>query len=605
MPSEDDTIWKDASSFNGAFWGGMVGEMLTGAAEQGGFTWNAFVVLPLSASDTLYNMSWDLWILDWVNRVDIVAVWAYDRPERRGLGIAYPYPFYELSPVLVVADMNSNGGTQLQWWQYNYWAWLRPFTPSLWAICFLMAILMGTTLRHVEDDFEIPRESPIFAEIHRGVRGDGSNESGSGSGNGSGGAPLESGNGNRSDNGNGGPSNVVLMAPSPGRASPHPKPDLKRRLRRAVLWFSALITSGTWTTVPMRRRPDTMFGKVIETTWDKVSMLLASGYTANLASSLVAANTLLPDYTASSFDGLRTMGGTACVRPGTAIQSFVETLLPASRIHPVNGAGLAGQQAQGAIDIRSGICAGMVQPQWFAENMLISPANDRCDLRIMYPSIVANKGGWITATEWLRDQSLTNLTEVRLNMTSKSCAHYFNDAFAMLLKSLSLTTLSTLRLEQKERLRASTCNFDGTPLLGSTRSTRRMQLTIWDFGGIFFLLLVVCVLSILIPCLCRRYQSWTWHKGKRSFLLKEANLMRTAVEVDGATARGAAMRCSQPTLMEKDTERSPSVESRVATLEATSQRLSSDVAALRDEMRTQSERTHTMLTELLGHHRQP
>ena len=65
VPDEDEILWYEASGLQGAYFGGLVGDMLNKVAELGGFTYNAYVIRPPHASD-MYNGSWDGWMKDWV-----------------------------------------------------------------------------------------------------------------------------------------------------------------------------------------------------------------------------------------------------------------------------------------------------------------------------------------------------------------------------------------------------------------------------------------------------------------------------------------------------------------------------------------------------------
>jgi hypothetical protein len=123
VPAEDETLWLGSS------FGGLVGDVLNELARNGGFTWNAFVVRPPQTGDA-YGGSWNNWMVDWVNRADLVAAWMYDNAARRENGISFPHSFYELSPVLVVANL---GQTEQAWWQGDLMAFLQPFSAELYA----------------------------------------------------------------------------------------------------------------------------------------------------------------------------------------------------------------------------------------------------------------------------------------------------------------------------------------------------------------------------------------------------------------------------------------------------------------------------------------
>jgi hypothetical protein len=137
VPDEDETLWKPDDGV--AHIGGMVGEILARVASEGHFTWNAYVVRPPARGDAYgptapttmsppsrlipcsahtaftrhsvvssrgdltderaalcaflfrYDGDWDMWMVDWVNRVDLIAIWIFDRASRRMSGISFPY----------------------------------------------------------------------------------------------------------------------------------------------------------------------------------------------------------------------------------------------------------------------------------------------------------------------------------------------------------------------------------------------------------------------------------------------------------------------------------------------------------------------------------
>ena len=147
VPEEDETIWYDHVE-GGAYFGGLVGEMLSRLATEAGFEMHVLVVRPPASTD-LYGGDWDLWLTDWANRVDLVAAWFYDTPQRRAMGISYPYNFYVLDSTFLIVDRGQR--TRLSWF-----AFLSPFSFSLWACILAFALLTGIITRLAEGKLHDP-----------------------------------------------------------------------------------------------------------------------------------------------------------------------------------------------------------------------------------------------------------------------------------------------------------------------------------------------------------------------------------------------------------------------------------------------------------------
>lgn len=150
IPEEDEVIWNDPYNGEGsapADFGGLVGDFLKDVALRGGFQWNVIVTRPPARGD-IYGGNWDAWALDWVNRVDLIGGWFFDRPERRAAGLSYPFNFYALDPVVIAVDRGL--GRKLSFFEYNPWAFLDPFTFRLWICIAVMIVLTGILERYVE-----------------------------------------------------------------------------------------------------------------------------------------------------------------------------------------------------------------------------------------------------------------------------------------------------------------------------------------------------------------------------------------------------------------------------------------------------------------------
>ena len=196
VPSEDETLWIEPGEGE-PYWGGIVGEALAFVASEGDFEWNALVVGPPHEGDA-YGGSWDLWMLDWTNRVDFIAAWMYDKPSRRTLqcwvsilgpywvpaeklltlrswvlgtlgtqpwvtlwpfgpapahaevrgsrlaiageeGISFPYSFYDLSPVLLVVESSEKATMSFA----SLFSFFIPFSWELWGVLCGLFLIVG------------------------------------------------------------------------------------------------------------------------------------------------------------------------------------------------------------------------------------------------------------------------------------------------------------------------------------------------------------------------------------------------------------------------------------------------------------------------------
>ena len=109
----------------------------------------------------LYGGDWTLFGADWVNRADLIAAWFYDTGERRDEGLVYPYNLYDLSATVVAQD---RGSQKLHFNDYDWFAFLIPFTPTLWAsICIaglVVAVVEKFVEGHLRNPFDVDEPPP-------------------------------------------------------------------------------------------------------------------------------------------------------------------------------------------------------------------------------------------------------------------------------------------------------------------------------------------------------------------------------------------------------------------------------------------------------------
>ena len=108
---------------------------------------------PPIPSDRRYDGDWNAFVTDWVNRVDFIATWFFDNGQRRIQGVDFPYNFYDLSPTVVVVD---NSKPTLSFHEYNWWAWLDPFSFELWLSIACAILVTGLAERFVEGKLASP-----------------------------------------------------------------------------------------------------------------------------------------------------------------------------------------------------------------------------------------------------------------------------------------------------------------------------------------------------------------------------------------------------------------------------------------------------------------
>ena len=146
MPKEDETLWQQDA--DGAYYfGGLVGEVLSVLATEGGFEYNALIVEPPS-SDDAYSGNWNEWMLDWSNRVDFIAAWMFDNTARREAGVKFPMSFYDLSPVLLAVETTVS--PQIDFVRF-FFSYLLPFSWGLWGCILALFFLVGLVDAAVDD----------------------------------------------------------------------------------------------------------------------------------------------------------------------------------------------------------------------------------------------------------------------------------------------------------------------------------------------------------------------------------------------------------------------------------------------------------------------
>lgn len=159
MPKEDETLLHQNA--DGAYYfSGIVGEVLSVLATEGGFEYNAFVVEPPGPND-IYGGVWDKWMFDWSNRVDFIAAWMFDNPTRREAGLKFPMSFYDLSPVLLAIETTVSPPFDFFRFFFSY---LLPFSWGLWGCIIALFLLVGLVDACVDDKF------PAWGDARFGVK---------------------------------------------------------------------------------------------------------------------------------------------------------------------------------------------------------------------------------------------------------------------------------------------------------------------------------------------------------------------------------------------------------------------------------------------------
>ena len=142
IPDEDETLILIDEAGN-TYLGGIVGEILNQIATEGRFAFNAIMVDPPGDE----YADWTTYALDWANRADLLAVWFYDNRDRRSKGLAYPYNFYQLSPMVVALERTVAPERNIE---AEYFQFMMPFTWELWGAILGMFVLVTLALGFIE-----------------------------------------------------------------------------------------------------------------------------------------------------------------------------------------------------------------------------------------------------------------------------------------------------------------------------------------------------------------------------------------------------------------------------------------------------------------------
>ena len=230
--------------------------------------------------------------------------------------------------------------------------------------------------------------------------------------------------------------------------------------------------------------------------------VLTALYTANLAAFFTANRAVEPNV--NSLQDLIGQGGRICVQRDTVIANALQIGVNQGNIpdwallyiEPATGGDYWTELREShriAFDhLREGNCLGYALPQWLAEDSLVSSLNAPCDMRVVYPSFAANRGGYITARPLLRAR-VPNAT------ANAICASQLVEpVVGSLLRLVTFDPsqpIRRLRAQQTQTLRENSCNFDVSPFTGAND---KQQIHFSDVRTMFFIICMVTLALIFV-----------------------------------------------------------------------------------------------------------
>ena len=318
IPDEDETLFLLDGDGN-TYIGGMVGEVITDIAKNGGFEFNAIVVDP---PDNAYEGgSWTLWAEDWSNRADLIAAWFYDSKDRRARGLVFPYNFYQLSPVLVAHETTVEISQSIT---EEYFQFMLPFSWGLWGAILLMLLLCTLALGFIEERlFIAPREVR---------RADGR----------------------------------ILRCKCAVL-------NLKAWLYEFFLLVMAFCQAGGWWGMS---NAVSASGRFLSLFTEFGILIILAAYLGNITNLMLREQRPGTTLSSDGIEEILSARRALCYREATALGEVIRKMIPdeALRVNFGNASGgFAGHGVYGAGLLRSEQCDAMVLPQWFAENLMVPP----------------------------------------------------------------------------------------------------------------------------------------------------------------------------------------------------------------------------------------
>jgi len=428
-------------SYNRTSLKGLTGELIASVALAGNFKYRAIFV---KTPDDSYDNDYDIWMLDWLNRGDLVTTWFLDSPVRRAKGVVFPYNFYELNHQLVTHLVPEN-----QTFDEMYLLFMFPFTWGVWAAILGLWCLYGLCMSIIEGSFPV-------------------------------------------HNTRSGWTTVFCL-------------NLNELMHDIFFAAYSFVSQGGYIeTSGTRTRTGYMLAWLVEF---GTSVLLAL-YTANMASIFTAGRQEIPAVT--SLQDVFNAGGKLCYRQGTQVGDDIEAAVaegdfPSGTLFPLQSEAVDNEafvdvDLRAMDHVRAGDCLAYALPQWVAEESLLGKGNEQCDMRALYPPFGSNRGGYITADVFLRQQVLGSPLDFR-NLTNAICASLLvPNALGALLREVTYTTnqpILQLRAQHLELIRENKCQLDGSAATVATANNFD-RLGFNELGAMLVLLaLLTCVLTLI------------------------------------------------------------------------------------------------------------
>ena len=301
---------------------------------------------------------------------DLVAAWFHDNRDRRAKGLAYPFNFYQLSPMLVVHEQKRQPPTNIE---EDYFQFMMPFTWGLWGSIVVMFIVVTLALGFIEDRlFIVPQHL-------------------------------------RHENGRAKRSATLGY-------------NLRAWLDEFFLAVMAFCQAGGWWGMSQAK---TASGRFLSLFTEFGILIILSAYLGNITNLMLREQPDLTSHSATSFEDVVSRHGNICYRKRTALGEVMRNLgvLDENQLLDVGDidGGFLNHTTYGAELLRAGECDAMVLPEWFAENTLVMKgANTPCDLRLIRKKIRTVTGGWVVASPYHRLTALMG-TAPNATMSDVGC----------------------------------------------------------------------------------------------------------------------------------------------------------------------------------------
>ena len=188
--------------------------------------------------------------------------------------------------------------------------------------------------------------------------------------------------------------------------------------------------------------------------------------------------------------------------------------LPSSQVVEVFGPtenrfDLSAQWQEIGNSMRSGDCIAYVTGAWQAEEaMLADVINPDCDLRVIYPDLRQEMGGYPMAQPWARERAMVAMHGANVSADNPAiCTDVPLSVLGMLLKAAQARLVASLRKEDLELVTTNECYKHGGPRPSSTASyssrIAQLKLKPSHFSGLLLINGLVLLVAIYMSPFAR------------------------------------------------------------------------------------------------------